>query len=109
MSIEIKLSKKRIPYKKAMLFLKKRVEGVKNGDNRELIWMVFTSRNRDATVRFICFALSIRISFSRGIALCNIVRHVAPHDNTSSKGRSMFNKQHNISIMNQIRKSILMV
>ena len=38
MSIEIKLSKKRIPYKKAMLFLNKRVEEVKNEDNRELIW-----------------------------------------------------------------------
>jgi lipoyl(octanoyl) transferase len=40
MSIEIKLSKKRIPYKKAMLFLNKRVEEVKNGDNRELIWVL---------------------------------------------------------------------
>ena len=35
MSIEIKLSKKRIPYKKAMLFLNKRVEEVKNEDNKE--------------------------------------------------------------------------
>jgi len=40
MSIEIKLSKKPIPYKKAMLFLNKRVEEVKNGDNRELIWVL---------------------------------------------------------------------
>ena len=40
MSIEIKLSKKRIPYKKAMLFLNKRVEEVKNGDNKELIWIL---------------------------------------------------------------------
>jgi len=40
MSIEIKLSKKRIPYKKAMLFLNKRVEEVKNGDNKELIWVL---------------------------------------------------------------------
>ena len=40
MSIEIKLSKKRIPYKKAMLFLNKRVEQVKNGDNKELIWLL---------------------------------------------------------------------
>ena len=32
MSIEIKISKKRIPYKKAMLFLNKRVEEVKNGE-----------------------------------------------------------------------------
>ena len=29
MSIEIKISKKRIPYKKAMLFLNKRVEKLK--------------------------------------------------------------------------------
>ena len=40
MSIEIKLSKKRIPYKKAMLFLNKRVEQVKNGYNKELIWIL---------------------------------------------------------------------
>jgi lipoyl(octanoyl) transferase len=40
MSIEIKLSKKRIPYKKAMLFLNKRVEEVKKGDNKELIWIL---------------------------------------------------------------------
>ena len=31
MSIEIKISKKRIPYKMAMLYLNKRVEEVKNG------------------------------------------------------------------------------
>jgi lipoyl(octanoyl) transferase len=40
MSIEIKLSKRRIPYKKAMFFLNKRVEEVKNGDNEELIWIL---------------------------------------------------------------------
>ena len=40
MSIEIKLSKKRISYEKAMLFLNKRVEEVKNGDNKELIWIL---------------------------------------------------------------------
>ena len=40
MSIEIKLSKKLIPYKKAMLFLNKRVEGVKNGKSKELIWIL---------------------------------------------------------------------
>ncbi len=40
MSIEIKFSKKRIPYVKAMLFLEKRVEEVKNGDNKELIWIL---------------------------------------------------------------------
>ena len=40
MSIEIKISKKRIPYKTAMLYLNKRVEEVKNGKNRELLWIL---------------------------------------------------------------------
>ena len=40
MSIEIKISKKLIPYKKAMLYLNKRVEEVKNGKNRELLWIL---------------------------------------------------------------------
>ena len=40
MSIEVKISKKRIPYKKAMLYLNKRVEGVKNDKNRELLWIL---------------------------------------------------------------------
>ena len=40
MSIEIKKSKKRISYKKAMLYLNKRVEEVKNGKNRELLWIL---------------------------------------------------------------------
>ena len=40
MSIEIKISKKRIPYKEAMLYLNKRVEEVKNGTNRELLWIL---------------------------------------------------------------------
>ena len=35
MSIEIKISKKRISYKMAMLFLNKRVEQVKKGKKRE--------------------------------------------------------------------------
>ena len=52
MSIEIKLSKKRIPYKKAMLFLHKRVEEVKNGDNRELIWILEHPRTYTAGVSF---------------------------------------------------------
>ena len=52
MSIEIKLSKKRIPYKKAMLFLKKRVEGVKNGDNRELIWILEHPKTYTAGVSY---------------------------------------------------------
>ena len=40
MSIEIKISKKRISYEKAMLYLNKRVEEVKNGKNRELLWIL---------------------------------------------------------------------
>ena len=40
MSIEIKISKKRLSYKKAMLFLNKRVEEVKLGLNKELIWIL---------------------------------------------------------------------
>ena len=40
MSIEVKISKKRISYKMAMLYLNKRVEEVKNGTNRELIWIL---------------------------------------------------------------------
>ena len=52
MSIEIKLSKKRIPYQKAMLFLQKRVEEVKNGDNRELIWILEHPKTYTAGVSF---------------------------------------------------------
>ena len=40
MSIEIKISKKRVPYKMAMLYLNKRVEEVKKGKNRELLWIL---------------------------------------------------------------------
>ncbi len=40
MSIEIKISKKRISYKKAMLYLNKRVDEVKYGKNRELLWIL---------------------------------------------------------------------
>ena len=40
MSIEIKISKKRISYKAAMAYLDKRVEEVKNGTNRELLWIL---------------------------------------------------------------------
>ena len=40
MSIEIKISKKRIPYKKAMFILEKRVEDVKKGIKKELIWIL---------------------------------------------------------------------
>ena len=40
MSIEIKISEKRIPYKIAMRYLNKRVEEVKKGTNRELLWIL---------------------------------------------------------------------
>ncbi len=40
MSIEIKISKNRIPYKKAMNILEKRVESVKKGLKKELIWIL---------------------------------------------------------------------
>jgi len=52
MSIEIKLSKKLVPYKKAMLFLNKRVEEVKNGDNKELIWILEHPKTYTAGVSF---------------------------------------------------------
>ena len=52
MSIEIKISKKRIPYKMAMLYLNKRVEQVKNGNNKELIWILEHPRIYTAGVSF---------------------------------------------------------
>jgi lipoyl(octanoyl) transferase len=52
MRIEIKLSKKRVPYKKAMLFLNKRVEEVKNRENIELIWILEHPKTYTAGVSF---------------------------------------------------------
>jgi lipoyl(octanoyl) transferase len=52
MSIEIKLNKKRISYKKAMIFLNKRVDEVKNGDNSELIWILEHPKTYTAGVSF---------------------------------------------------------
>ena len=52
MSIEIKISKKRISYKMAMLFLNKRVEQVKNGKKRELLWILEHPITYTAGVRF---------------------------------------------------------
>tara|TARA_B100001057_G_C22713079_1_gene896609 strand:- start:567 stop:1178 length:612 start_codon:yes stop_codon:yes gene_type:complete len=40
MSIEVKISKGRIPYKKAIIVLEKRVEDVKKGMKKELIWIL---------------------------------------------------------------------
>jgi lipoyl(octanoyl) transferase len=52
MSIEIKISKKPIPYKAAMLLLNKRVEEVKNGKNRELLWILEHPTTYTAGVSF---------------------------------------------------------
>ena len=52
MSIEVKISKKRIPYKMAMLYLNKRVEDVKNGTNRELLWILEHPTTYTAGVSF---------------------------------------------------------
>ena len=52
MSIDIKISKKRIPYKIAMLYLNKRVEEVKNGTNRELLWILEHPTTYTAGVSF---------------------------------------------------------
>ena len=40
MSIEIKVSKKLIPYKEAIDFLKKRVESIKNSKETDLLWIL---------------------------------------------------------------------
>ena len=52
MSIEIKISKKRISYKKAMLFLNKRVDEVKIGKKRELLWILEHPTTYTAGVSF---------------------------------------------------------
>ena len=52
MSIEVKISKKRIPYKMAMHYLNKRVEEVKNGTNRELLWILEHPTTYTAGVSF---------------------------------------------------------
>ena len=52
MSIEIKISKKRIPYKMAMLYLNKRVDQVKNGKKRELLWILEHPTTYTAGVSF---------------------------------------------------------
>ena len=40
MSIEVKISKKKIPYKKAIFTLEKRVEDVKKGKKKEFLWIL---------------------------------------------------------------------
>ena len=52
MSIEVKISKKRIPYKTAMLYLDERVEEVKSDRNRELLWILEHPTTYTAGVSF---------------------------------------------------------
>ena len=52
MSIEIKISKKHVPYRKAMLYLNKRVEEVKNSKNKELLWILEHPTTYTAGVSF---------------------------------------------------------
>ena len=52
MSIEIKISKKLVSYKKAMLFLNKRVEQVKVGKNKEIVWILEHPTTYTAGVSF---------------------------------------------------------
>ncbi|MBL6785992.1 MAG: lipoyl(octanoyl) transferase LipB [Candidatus Pelagibacter bacterium] len=52
MSIEIKISKKRISYETAMVYLNKRVQEVKNAKNRELLWVLEHPTTYTAGVSF---------------------------------------------------------
>ena len=52
MSIEIKHSKRRISYKIAMNFLNKRVKEIKEGKNRELLWILEHPITYTAGIRF---------------------------------------------------------
>ena len=52
MSIDIKVSKRGISYKKAMLFLNKRVEEIKNNKKKELIWLLEHPLTFTAGIRY---------------------------------------------------------
>ena len=52
MNIEIKLSKRRISYQKAMNFLDKRVQEIKENKNRELLWILEHPTTYTAGIRF---------------------------------------------------------
>ena len=52
MSIEIKISKRRISYKNAMKFLDKRVHEIKNNKNKELLWILEHPTTYTAGIRF---------------------------------------------------------
>ena len=40
MNIEIKISKKPVDYKKAVIFMEKRLDKIREGKARELIWIL---------------------------------------------------------------------
>tara|TARA_B100001057_G_scaffold442216_1_gene477419 strand:+ start:889 stop:1500 length:612 start_codon:yes stop_codon:yes gene_type:complete len=52
MNIEIKISKTRVSFKKAMLFLNKRVNEVKLGKNKEIIWILEHPKTYTAGVSY---------------------------------------------------------
>ena len=52
MSIEIKVSKRRVSYKKAMLYLNKRVQKIKENGNNELLWILEHPMTYTSGVRF---------------------------------------------------------
>ena len=52
MNIEIKLSKRRISYQKAMQFLHKRVQEIKENKKRELLWILEHPTTYTAGIRF---------------------------------------------------------
>jgi lipoyl(octanoyl) transferase len=52
MSIDIKISKRAISYKKAMMSLNKRVEEIKNNKNKELIWVLEHPLTFTAGIRY---------------------------------------------------------
>ena len=52
MSIQIKISKKRVSYEKAMIFLNKRVDEVKLGKNKELLWILEHPTTFTAGIRY---------------------------------------------------------
>ena len=52
MSIEIKVSKRRVSYKKAMLYLNKRVQKIKENRNDELLWILEHPMTYTSGVRF---------------------------------------------------------
>ena len=52
MNIEIKLNKRRISYKKAMMFIDKRVQEIKENRNNELLWILEHPTTYTGGIRF---------------------------------------------------------